>query len=210
MHGRLHISYDQIVSVIDSDSKVLDLGCGDGELLNRLIREKQVHGRGVELEEEMILRCISKGISVFHGNLDEGLKDYGSKSYDFVVLNQTLQVIRNPVLVLEEMLRVGKKAIVSFPNFGYCVTRLQLLINGRMPLNPQLPFEWYNTPNIHLCTHRDFVTLCKSLRIRILSEIALMNEHRLRGLPKNLFATEVCYVLERGTNGNKGPETLRL
>ena len=207
MERRLHMSYDVIVQVVDSGSRVLDLGCGDGELLNRLIREKQVHGRGVELEEEMILRCISKGISVFQGNLDEGLKDYATKSYDFVVLNQTLQVIRNPVLVLEEMLRVGKKAIVSFPNFGYYATRLQLLFNGRMPLNHQLPYEWYRTPNIHLCTHRDFVMLCKNLEIGILSEIALINERRLKGLPKNLFATEVCYVLERAANGNEGPES---
>jgi len=207
MERRLHMSYDVIVQVVDSGSRVLDLGCGDGELLNRLIREKQVHGRGVELEEEMILRCISKGISVFQGNLDEGLKDYATKSYDFVVLNQTLQVIRNPVLVLEEMLRVGKKAIVSFPNFGYYVTRLQLMFNGRMPLNHQLPYEWYLTPNIHLCTHRDFVMLCKNLEIGILSEIALINERRLKGLPKNLFATEVCYVLERAANGNEGPES---
>ncbi|HUX21411.1 MAG TPA: methionine biosynthesis protein MetW [Spirochaetia bacterium] len=207
MERRLHMSYDVIVQVVDSGSRVLDLGCGDGELLNRLIREKQVHGRGVELEEEMILRCISKGISVFQGNLDEGLKDYATKSYDFVVLNQTLQVIRNPVLVLEEMLRVGKKAIVSFPNFGYYVTRLQLMFNGRMPLNHQLPYEWYRTPNIHLCTHRDFVMLCKNLEIGILSEIALINERRLKGLPKNLFATEVCYVLERAANGNEGPES---
>jgi methionine biosynthesis protein MetW len=206
MESRQHISYDEIVNIVEPETKVLDLGCGDGELLHRLIHEKKVHGRGVEIEEEMILRCISKGISVFQGNLDEGLKDYGTKSYDYVILNQTLQVIRSPVLVLEEMLRVGKKAIVSFPNFGYFVTRLQLLWTGRMPVNPQLPNEWYNTPNIHLCTRRDFTLLCKQLGINILDEIALRNDRPLRGLPKNLFATEVCYVLERGTERNRGPQ----
>lgn len=202
MESRQHISYDEIVNIVEPGTKVLDLGCGDGELLHRLIHEKHVLGRGVEIEEEMILRCISKGISVFHGNLDEGLKDYGTMSYDYVILNQTLQVIRSPVLVLEEMLRVGKRAIVSFPNFGYLFTRLQLLTTGRMPVSPQLPYEWYDTPNIHLCTRRDFALLCKQLGIRILIEIALRNGRPLKRMPKNLFATEVCYVLERSSNGN--------
>lgn len=206
MESRQHISYDEIISIVERDSKVLDLGCGDGELLHRLSSEKGVRGRGVDIEEEMIVRCIAKGISVFQGNLDEGLKDYGTKSYDYVILNQTLQVIRSPVLVLEEMLRVGKRAIVSFPNFGYLSTRLQLLFRGRMPVNTQLPHEWYNTPNIHLCTRRDFTLLCRKLGVTIHTEIALRNRRRLKVLPKNLFATEVCYVLERAAVGRSEPQ----
>jgi len=194
---RPHISYDEIVRIVETGSKVLDLGCGDGELLHRLIKERRVLGRGVEIEEEMILQCIAKGISVFQGNLDEGLKDYGTKSYDYVVLNETLQVIRNPIMVLEEMLRVGKRAIVSFPNFGYWLTRTQLLVRGRMPVSRHLPYQWYNTPNIHLCTRNDFVAVCEDRSITILSEIGLRGERRIQHLPKNFFATEVLYILER-------------
>jgi len=194
---RPHISYDEIVRVVATGSKVLDLGCGDGELLHRLIKERGVLGRGVEIEEGMILQCIAKGISVFQGNLDEGLKDYGTKSYDYVVLNETLQVIRNPILVLEEMLRVGRRAIVSFPNFGYWLTRAQLLVRGRMPVSRHLPYQWYNTPNIHLCTRNDFVAVCRDRSITILAEIGLRGEKRIRRLPKNFFATEVLYILER-------------
>ncbi len=194
---RPHISYDEIVRVVEPRSKVLDLGCGDGELLHRLIKERGVLGRGVEIEEDMIIQCIAKGISVFQGNLDEGLKDYGTKSYDYVVLNETLQVIRNPIMVLEEMLRVGKRAIVSFPNFGYWLTRAQLLMRGRMPVNRHLPYQWYNTPNIHLCTRNDFIAVCKDRSFTILAEIGLRGEKRIRRLPKNFFATEVLYILER-------------
>lgn len=194
---RPHISYDEIVQIVESRSTVLDLGCGDGELLHRLIGERAVAGRGVEIEEHMILQCIAKGISVFQGNLDEGLKDYSTKSYDYVILNETLQVVRNPILLMEEMLRVGRKAIVSFPNFGHIQTRLQLLVNGRMPVSRHLPYQWYNTPNIHLCTRNDFLRVCAEMGITILSEIALNRTKRLRILPKNLFATEVLFILER-------------
>jgi len=197
MADRQHIRYDEIVRIVEPGSKVLDLGCGDGELLLRLRNEKGIIGRGVEIEEEMILQCISKGISVFQGNLDEGLKDYGTKSYDYVILNQTLQVIRMPLMIIDEMLRVGRRAIVSFPNFGYVVTRLQLLTSGRMPVNRELPYQWYDTPNIHLCTRRDFLVLCRELGISILQEVALQNERRVSGPWKNVLATEVCFVLER-------------
>ncbi len=195
--GRQHISYDEIVRIVEPGSTVLDLGCGDGELLGRLVGEKQVRGRGVEIEEEMILRCISKGISVFQGNLDEGLKDYGTKSYDYVILSETLQVVRHPVLLIEEMLRVGRRAIVSFPNFGYFFVRLQLLARGRMPVSKSLPYQWYDTPNIHLCTRNDFVVLCRRLNAGIIREIALRHDRRLRLLPRNLAATEVLFVVER-------------
>lgn len=195
-HDPLTFSYDEIVKLVEPESTVLDLGCGDGELLLRLMKERKVRGRGVDIEESMIHRCISKGISVFHGNLDEGLKDYTTGSYDYVILNRTLQVVHNPVLLLSEMIRVGRQAIVNFPNFGYIQNRLQLMFQGRMPVNKNLPFQWYNTPNIHFCTRKDFLVLCRELGIPILKEIAITQGRRKRPLMRNLLSSEVCFVLQ--------------
>jgi methionine biosynthesis protein MetW len=195
-HDPLTFSYDEIVKLVEPQSTVLDLGCGDGELLLRLMKERHVRGRGVDIQESMIQQCISKGISVFHGNLDEGLKDYSTGSYDYVILNRTLQVVHNPVLLLSEMIRVGRQAIVNFPNFGYIVNRLQLTFQGRMPVNKNLPFQWYNTPNIHFCTRKDFLVLCGELGIPILQEIAITRGRRNRLMLRNLLSSEVCFVLQ--------------
>ncbi len=194
---RPHLNYGIITNLIEENSTVLDLGCGDGELLLRLMREKNVKGRGVDIEERMIMLCISKGISVFQGNLDEGLKDYGSKSYDYVILNQTLQVTHKPILVLNEMLRVGKRAIISFPNFGHYKLILQLLFRGRMPVTKDLPYQWYNTPNIHLCTRNDFIELCRENNIKIIREIDIREGKIISGFLPNLRATEVIFILEK-------------
>lgn len=195
-HDPLTFSYDEIVKLVEPGSTVLDLGCGDGELLLRLMKERHVRGRGVDIQENMIQQCISKGISVFHGNLDEGLKDYTTGSYDYVILNRTLQVVHNPVLLLSEMIRVGHRAIVNFPNFGYILNRLQLGFQGRMPVNRNLPFQWYNTPNIHFCTRKDFLLLCRELGIPILQEIAITKGRRKRPFLRNLLSSEVCFVLQ--------------
>ena len=197
--GRPHIDYDEIVKLVPTGSSVLDLGCGDGELLHRLIASKQVRGRGVDIEESMIIESISKGISVFQGDLDEGLRDYATGSYEYVILNQTLQATHRPLLVLEEMLRVGKRAIVSFPNFGYFRVRLQFLFSGRMPVTRDLPFMWYDTPNIHLCTRNDFVDYCTGRGVTILKEIAISKRATIGPLLANWRATEVLFVL----TGNK-------
>ena len=197
---RLHGDYDTIVSLVRPGATALDLGCGDGELLLRLKKERNVHGRGVDIEEAMILQCIERGISVFQGDLDEGLKDYGTGSYDYVILNQTLQMIHRPVMLLKEMLRVGKRVIVNFPNFGYILNRIQLGIGGRMPVNKNIPFQWHDTPNIHFCTRRDFVELCEELSVEILEEIALRHGRPLRTPGRNVFATEILLVL-RGEQG---------
>ncbi len=197
--GRPHIDYDEIVKLVPHGSSVLDLGCGDGELLHRLIASKQVRGRGVDIEESMIIESISKGISVFQGDLDEGLRDYATGSYEYVILNQTLQATHRPLLVLEEMLRVGKRAIVSFPNFGYFRVRLQFLFSGRMPVTRDLPFMWYDTPNIHLCTRKDFVDYCAGRGVTILKEIAISKRATIGPLLANWRATEVLFVL----TGNK-------
>ena len=193
--GRPHIDYDEIVKLVPAGSSVLDLGCGDGELLHRLIAAKQVRGRGVDIQESMIIESISKGISVFQGDLDEGLRDYATGSYEYVILNQTLQATHRPLLVLKEMLRVGKRAIVSFPNFGYFRVRLQFLFSGRMPVTRDLPYNWYDTPNIHLCTRKDFVDYCTSSGVTILKEIAISKRATIGPVLANWRATEVLFVL---------------
>ena len=196
---RPHIDYDEIVRLVEPGSSVLDLGCGDGELLHRLIATKQVRGRGVELQESMIIESISKGISVFQGDLDEGLRDYTSGSYDYAILNQTLQVTHRPMLVLGEMLRVGRRVIVSFPNFGYYRVRLQFLLTGRMPVTRDLPYMWYDTPNIHLCTRKDFIDYCVAEGITILDEIDISKRRTINRRLANWRAAEVLFVLSRAT-----------
>ncbi len=191
--------YSQIISLIDQGAKVLDLGCGNGELLMRLKQEKNVSGTGVDKEEAMILECIQRGISVFQGDLDEGLRDYQDGSYDYVILNRTLQMVSNPVFLLREMIRVGHKAIVNFPNFGYIINRLQLGFQGKMPVNKKIPYEWHDTPNIHFCTRKDFTRLCHEEGIHIIKKIDLHNGKRTSALFPNLFATEVCFVLSGNT-----------
>lgn len=191
-------NYDAIVGLIERGSRVLDLGCGDGQLLARLTAEKQARGRGVDIQEDMVRACIARGISVFQGNLDEGLKDFATGSYDYVILNQTLQATHQPVLVVSEMLRVGRRAIVAFPNFGHLPVRLQLLLRGRMPVTPELPYQWYDTPNIHLCTRRDFVVHCRSNGIRIERILNLGRPAWLCRLWPGLMAREVIFVLSKG------------
>ena len=189
-------SYDEIVNLVEDHSTVLDLGCGDGELLSRLMEARGVSGRGVEIEEEMIRECLARGISVFQGDLDEGLKEYATGSYDYVILNETLQALHEPVMLLREMVRVGRRAIVNFPNFGYVVNRAQLFFKGHMPVNKDLPYQWYDTPNIHFCTRRDFVELCRELGIAVLTTVDLRRERHVPPMLANLFATECCFVLK--------------
>ena len=152
--------YDLIIAEIAPGSKVLDLGCGDGALLEKLREEKQVTPYGVEISEDGVWKCVEKGLYCYQGDIDEGLSDYKESSFDYVILNQTLQITKRPAYVLREMMRISRNAIVSFPNFGYFVTRLQLLVKGRMPKNILLPYEWHETPNIHHLTIRDFQNFC--------------------------------------------------
>ena len=193
----LSTDYDIMVELIPPRAKVLDLGCGSGELLERLVAEKKVQGRGLDIDPELVIKCVEKGLSVVQGNLDEGLAQYQAKSFDWVVLNQTLQVTHRPALVLREMLRVGQTSIVSFPNFAYWSVRSQLFLRGRMPISRSLPYPWDSTPNIHLPTIRDFRRLCRQVGGKIIKEIYRSSGRRRRtGFMANLLSEEAIFVIE--------------
>ncbi|MBN2144138.1 MAG: methionine biosynthesis protein MetW [Candidatus Aureabacteria bacterium] len=164
---RMRSDWESIEKFIQPSSTVLDLGCGDGSLLELLRKNKNVQVRGVDIDQNNILSCIQKEIPVFQSNLDEGLSDYGDKTFDYVILSLTLQVVYEPRMLLKEIMRVGKKGIVSIPNFGYWISRIQLLIKGTSPVTEHLPYEWYNTPNIRTTTVADFINLCGEMNIRI-------------------------------------------
>ena len=162
----LHLNYSLIAEMISEKSKVLDLGCGDGHLLKLLKDKKLIKGNGIEIAQTEVIKCLEKGLSVIQGDIDEGLKQFPDKSYDYVILNQTLQSTHNPNFVLDEMLRVGKKCIVSFPNFAYWRIRFYLFFTGNMPKSRILPYEWYDTPNIHLLSIKDFYEYAKKKNIK--------------------------------------------
>lgn len=167
------LDYKYIEGLVPEGATVLDLGCGDGELLEELVRERHVRGSGVDNDQGAIEACIGKGLSVFHGDLDEGLADYADGSVDVVILAFSLQQLRRPRLVVREMVRVGKLAVVSFPNFAHWSARAQLCFKGKMPVSRELPYQWYDTPNIHLCTVKDFRDLCRQEGLHIEHEFHL-------------------------------------
>ena len=194
--GQARIDLQLISRLVKEGSSVLDLGCGDGELLSLLAAQKGTRGTGVEISEEGVQQCIARGLPVHHADLDEGLQDYPDSSFDYVVLSQTLQAVRKPLLVLREMLRVGRLGIVSFPNFGYWRVRWELLHTGRMPKTKSLPYEWHDTPNIHLSTVRDFEDLCQAESIRVVQATYLCGGREIRFWP-NIRADIALFVVER-------------
>jgi len=197
----LHLNYEIILNNIKAGSKVLDLGCGSGELLRMLREKKQIRGRGVEINESNVIKCIEKGVSVVQGNIDEGLKEYQDKSYDYVILSKTLQCTHKPDYVIHEMLRVGKKVVISFPNFAYWRVRFHLFFKGTMPKSKILPFEWYDTPNIHLLTIKDFRGFCADRNIVIEKEIfttrALIRDNLFNKIFSNFLTEEVIFVVSK-------------
>ncbi len=186
---------------ITPGSRVLDLGCGDGTFLAHLRNQRQVSGYGLEIDDANVSRCVRAGINVIQADLDAGLADFGTDSFDFVIMTQTLQSVHRPERLLEEMLRVGREGIVTFPNFGHWSLRLQLALWGQMPITPVLPGKWYNTANIRLCTLKDFERLRESHGIELLKRAVVDLKHReslgMRLLP-NLLGGVAIYHLRRG------------
>ena len=196
----MRVDLDVILSYIKQDSHVLDLGCGDGTLLAHLRDKKNIMGVGLENDEEKITECIEKNISVVEQDLNEGLQHFDDNSYDVVIMTLAIQAMERPDHVLEEMLRIGKECIVTFPNFGHWRARWHLAIHGRMPVSDLLPYQWYDTPNIHFCTVRDFENLCREKNISVLNRDRVANgliSNPLCAIHPNLFSETAIYHLTR-------------
>ena len=194
--------YKIIADIITENTRVLDVGCDDGSLMEFLLKVKNVDIRGIEISKEKVQTCISKGLTVIEGDAEFDLKQFPDKSFDYVVLGQTLQAFINPEIVIKELLRVGNKAIVTIPNFGHWKVRLNLLIQGTMPVTQTLPNDWYNTPNIHMCTIKDFFKFSKTMNFKIFKSLALMNKNvstiNSSNLPfKNLFCELGIFLIEK-------------
>ena len=184
-----------IADLIERNTRVLDVGCADGVLMEFLRDNKNIDIRGLEISKDKVQKCIEKGLTVIEGNAEKDLKQFPNKSFDYVVLSQTLQAFLDPELVISELLRVGKKAIVTIPNFGYWKIRLHLLTKGTMPITKTLPDEWYNTPNLHMCTIKDFFIFCKNRKINLFKSIALQNLKSSNITNSNLTLKNLTAVL---------------
>ena len=185
-----------IIRWIEKGSSVLDLGCGEGELLSALVEEKQVKARGIEIDEQAIHRCVALGLSVFQQDIDTGLSEYEDKCFDYVILNQSLQQVKKPDFVIKEAMRVGKKTIVSLPNFAYYSARLQIFFEGKVPVTPALPYEWYNTPNLHFLSILDFIEYCEKRNIRVERSIFVRKNREVKLFP-NFFAEIGIFLLSK-------------
>ncbi|MBP7792102.1 MAG: methionine biosynthesis protein MetW [Candidatus Goldbacteria bacterium] len=197
--------YEQIINLIENNSHVLDLGCGNGELLDLLWEEKKVYGLGIDIGTDEVLNCIKKGVSVIQEDIDESLEKIKDESYDCVILSETLQAVKRPDYVLKQIIRIGKIAIVTFPNFASLNLRLKFFFTGKMPKSSALPFEWYNTPNIHLLTIKDFKEFCKKNEINIKKEIYFSGKGKKMNVffnLENLFADEGLFVLQKSNTIN--------
>ena len=191
-----------ISELIENKSKALDVGCGDGDLIKYLFEHKTKDIRGLEISKESVQNCLSKGLPVIEGNAENDLMQFPNHSFDYVILSQTLQAFLNPDKVIKELLRVGKKAIVTIPNFGHWKVRIKLLINGTMPLTKNLPYEWHNTPNLHMCTIKDFFVFCEKRNIKIFRSLALsqdkISEIDIKNLNyKNLMSDLGIFLIEK-------------
>ena len=198
----MKLEYKIIADIIEKNTRVLDVGCDDGTLMEFLYNNKNTDVRGIEISKQKVQTCIAKGLTVIEGNAEVDLKQFPNNSFDYVVLGQTLQAFINPEVVIKELLRVGKKAIVTIPNFGHWKVRLDLLTKGTMPVTKRLPDNWYNTPNIHMCTIKDFVSFSKTLNFKIFKSLALINNNisvinNSNLFLKNLFAELGIFLIEK-------------
>ena len=198
----MKLEFKIIADLLEENTRVLEVGCDDGTLMEFLKKNKNIDIRGIEISKKKVQVCISKGLTVLEGNAEFDLKQFPENSFDYVILGQTLQAFVNPEIVIKELLRVGKKAIVTIPNFGHWKVRLNLLTKGTMPVTKTLPNDWYNTPNIHMCTIKDFVKFSKTINFKIYKSLALMNKNvsniNNSNLSfKNLFAELGIFLIEK-------------
>lgn len=196
------VDLEVIANFITPGAKVLDVGCDNGDLLELLETTKNVDGRGVEISQRGVNKCVARGLSVIQGDADKDLVFYSDKGFDFVILSQTLQATRDPKAVLDHLLRIGEHAIVSFPNFGHWRVRLSLFFKGRMPVTKDLPYSWYDTPNIHFCTIRDFIGLCDEVGAKVERATALDGNGQKIGFSMpwwfwNFFGQQAVFLLKR-------------
>ncbi len=194
--------YKIIANIIEANTRVLDVGCNDGTLMEFLKTNKNIDIRGIEISKEQVQTCVSKGLTVIEGNAEFDLKQFPNDSFDYVILSQTLQAFKNTEIVTKELLRVGKKAIVTIPNFGHWKVRINLLTKGTMPVTKTLPNNWYNTPNLHMCTIKDFVKFSKIIDFKIFKSLALINKNvstinNYNLFFKNLFAELGIFLIEK-------------
>jgi methionine biosynthesis protein MetW len=205
----LPLEYKAILKWIHQGASVLDLGCGDGELLELLVREKKVRAQGIEIDEQAIYQCVAKGLSVFHEDIDNGLSGYGDKTFDYVILNQSLQQVKKPDVVVKEALRVGREVIIGFPNFAHYSARLQIFFKGETPITPSLPYEWHDTPNLHFLSISDFIEYCHQRNIEI-EKSFFIGKHRMVRILPNLFALIGIFLVSNGgTIDMKTEDTLK-
>ncbi len=201
--GKSHPDHQIIYSIVEPDSRVLDLGCGEGELLYPLVRDKHIRAQGIELNDKAIQECVKKGLSVFHDDIESGLREYPDDAFDYVILNQSMQEVRKVDCVIQEALRIGTKVIVGFPNFAHVKARFSLFFHGKSPVTKSLPYLWYDTPNVRFLSITDFKDFCAEKKIRIVEAHYLGEKTIVRFLP-NLFALNAIFVLTNHQSGVGG------